>query len=300
MRSALLTPVNLGTIWVWENIARDTWSREEAAILERRDILFGSLVQCGISQFECLAIPESYMPIAEYLRKRITTNVGEYGTCLFIVKEAFERHLGKDFYLHPDPGKVNALFIFVGDLLYSMHRRKSMVCFSKVDELLSTIETLPPELRIPLRNLWTLMHRSEPELPVPRHEILPRDVADFEQILSSTLFTQYEKNSSELDVASLQEQKSLRKAQLSAQKLVKANQRLLNIRTTPIRVLSLTAKAIDAVFGKLPGTLADFAANEAHQFLGADKRLVIYSAEKLLSEIQEPSFAEIQRRLGRV
>jgi hypothetical protein len=119
MRSALLTPVNLGTIWVWEDSARKLWSREEATILERRDIFFGSLVQCGISQFECLTIPESHMPIADFLRKRITTKVGDYGTCLFIVKETFERHLGKEFCLHPNPSLVNGLFLFVGDLLYA-------------------------------------------------------------------------------------------------------------------------------------------------------------------------------------
>ena len=59
MRSALLTPLNLGLISVGEKIAQDLWSRKEPAVLERRDILFGSLVQCGISQFECLAVPES-------------------------------------------------------------------------------------------------------------------------------------------------------------------------------------------------------------------------------------------------
>lgn len=300
MRSALLTPVNLGLIGVWERSARDLWSREEAAILERRDILFGTLVQCGISQFECLTIPESYMPTAEFLRKRLTTKVSDYGTCLFIVKETFERHLGKDFALHPDRDKLNGLFLFVGDLLYSLNRRKSMVSFEKIDELLSTIETLPPELRIPLRNLWALMHRSEPELPVPKREILMGDVADFEQILSSRLFTQYEKKSSELDVASSQEQRSLNEAKGAAQRLVKSNQRYLNLRRTPIRILNLTAKAIDAVFGKLPGNLAEFAASEAQRFLGADKRLVIYSARKLLFEIQEPSITEIQRGLGRV
>jgi hypothetical protein len=171
-----------------------------------------------------------------------------------------------------------------------------MVCFEKIDGLLSTIETLPPELRIPLRNLWNLMHRCEPELPVPRREIVMRDVADFEQILSCGLFAQYETKSSELDVASAEEKKSLREAQEAAKRLVKGNQRYLNLRATPIRILNLTAKAIDAVFGKLPGTLADFAASEAHKLLGADKRLVIYSAERLLFEIQGPSLTELQNQ----
>jgi len=147
MRSALLTPLNLGLISVGEKIAQDLWSRKEPAVLERRDILFGSLVQCGISQFECLAVSESSMPTAGFLRKRIITSSksgSKYGTCLFIVNEAFERHLGKGFLRHPEPSKVNTLFLFVGDLLYSLHRRKSMVCFLKFDELLSTVKTLPP------------------------------------------------------------------------------------------------------------------------------------------------------------
>ena len=241
------------------------------------------------------------MPTAGFLRKRIITSSksgSKYGTCLFIVNEAFERHLGKGFLRHPEPSKVNTLFLFVGDLLYSLHRRKSMVCLLKFDELLSTVKTLPPELRIPLLNLWTLMRRAEPELPVPRHEILVRDVTDFEGILSSSLFTQYEKESSELDVESSPEAASLRAAHLSAQRLVRANERLLTLGATPMRLLSLTTKAIDAVFGRLPGALADFAAGEATQFLGADKRLVIYFAEKRLSRVNEPGSLEIQRILA--
>lgn len=242
------------------------------------------------------------MPTAEFLRARITTpgkRGSKYGTCLFIVKETFEKHLGKEFHRHPEPNKVNTLFLFVGDLLYSLHRRKSMVCFLRFDELLSTVETLPPELRIPLRNLWALMRPAEPELPVPRHEVLVRDVADFEQILSSGLFTQYEEKSSELDLVSSPVAASLREAHLSAQRLVRANERLLRLGATPMRLLSLTTKAIDAVFGRLPGALADFAVGEANQFLGADKRLVIYFAERLLSGINEPGSSEILQILGR-
>jgi len=55
-----------------------------------------------------------------------------------------------------------------------------------------------------------------------------------------------------------------------------------------MRFLNLTTKAIDAVFGRLPGTLADFAVGEAKQFLDADRRLVIYFARSLLSEIHKP------------
>lgn len=142
------------------------------------------------------------------------------------------------------------------------------------------------------------MRRAEPELPVPRHKILVRDVTDFESILSSSLFTQYEKESSELDVESSPEAASLRAAHLSGQRLVRANERLLTLGATPMRLLSLTTKAIDAVFGRLPGALADFAAGEATQFLGADKRLVIYFAEKLLSRVNEPGSLEIQRILA--
>ena len=108
MRSALLTPLNLGLIWVWEEKGRELWSRGEPLILERRDLLFGSLLQCGISQFECLVVPESSKPPAEFLRERLITagkKGSQYGTCLSIVNEAFERHLGKGFHRHPEPSK---------------------------------------------------------------------------------------------------------------------------------------------------------------------------------------------------
>ena len=297
MRSALLTPVNLGTIWVFEDKAREHWERKDAAVLERRDILFGSLVQCGVSQFECLAIPDSYMPTAEVLRRRMVTKQDNYGTCLSIVHGSFEKHLGKNFCLHPQPDKINTLFLMVGDILYALHRRKNMVCFFDLDEFLPIIETLPPEVAVPLRNLWSLMSRSEPGLPVPQYEISTDDAIHFEQIIASNLFTQYETQSERLDIASSAEDASLKKIQNAAVELVNANQRFLKLRNTPMRLLTLTAKAIDAVFGKLPGTLADFAVKEAHQFLGADKRLVIYSARTLLLQTQAPSFVELQQQI---
>jgi len=77
-------------------------------------------------------------------------------------------------------------------------------------------------------------------------------------------------------------------AQRAAQRLVNANARLLRIKAAPIRLLNLTAKAIDAVFGKLPGALADFAAEEAQRMLGTEKRIVLYSAEKLLFSVYLP------------
>jgi hypothetical protein len=298
MRSALLTPVNLGLIGVHERHVPGSSSRDNPLILQRRDVLFGSLLQCGISQLECLAVPESYKPTTDFLQKRIvqwTDKPSTYGTCLFLVNEAFEKFLGKQFHRHPDPSKANTLFLFVGDLLYALHRRKSMVCFLEFDELLSTIETLPPELSIPLGNLCALMHRAEPALPVPRYELELGDLTNLEQILSSAAFTDYEKESSKLDLVGLPEDDCLAAAQRAAQRLVKANARFLNIKTTPLRLLNLTAKAIDAVFGKLPGALADFAADEARQFLGAEKRLVLYTAEKLLYSVYLPHLVEIRR-----
>jgi hypothetical protein len=302
MRSALLTPVNLGYIWVHEKHVPEASSRDDPVILQRRDVLFGSLLQCGISQLECLAVPESYKPTADFLRKRIvawTDEPSTYGTCLFLVNEAFEKCLGKQFQRHPDFSKVNNLFLFVGDLLYALHRRKSMVCFLDLDELLSTIETLPPELSVPLRNLWALMHRAEPNLPVPRYELELRDITNLEQILSTSAFTDYEKESGKLELAGLPEDYSIIAAQRAAQRLVNANARLLRMKAAPIRLLNLTAKAIDAVFGKLPGALADFASGEAQRILGAEKRLVLYTAENLLFSVYLPHLFESQQRLRR-
>jgi hypothetical protein len=248
---------------------------------------------------ECLTVPESYKPTADFLRDRIvawTDEPSTYGMCLFLANEAFEKYLGKKFHNYPDFCKINDLFLFVGDLLYALHRQKSMVCFLELEDLYSTIETLPPELGVPLQNLWALMHRADPDLPIPRYELGTRDITNFEQILSSSAFTEYEKESAKLELADVPEDYSIISAQRAAQRLVNANARLLRLRAAPIRLLRLTAKAIDAVFGKLPGALAEFATDEAQRALDGEKRIALYNAEDLLFSVYQPHLLKSKQR----
>ena len=62
------------------------------------------------------------------------------------------------------------------------------------------------------------------------------------------------------------------------------NRNLLALRNASVNILQMTPKLVDAVFGKLPGALAEVAAKLGISFLEERRRLVIYDFHELMYE----------------
>ena len=77
--------------------------------------------------------------------------------------------------------------------------------------------------------------------------------------------------------------------------LFSQNRSLLALRNASVNILQVTPKLVDAVFGKLPGALAEVAAKLGISFLEDRRRLVIYDFHEFM--FQEVLFRNLMRML---
>jgi len=70
---------------------------------------------------------------------------------------------------------------------------------------------------------------------------------------------------------------------------------MLKTKRVAISLLPITSKVIDTVFGKLPGTLAEFFANALASWLQDERRVVIYQFPDLLRITMETRMNELMR-----
>jgi hypothetical protein len=75
------------------------------------------------------------------------------------------------------------------------------------------------------------------------------------------------------------------------------NRNLLALRNASANILQITPKIVDAVFGKLPGVLAEVAAKLGISFLEERRRLVIYDFHELMyQEVLMPNLLRMLQK----
>jgi hypothetical protein len=278
IRSAVMGPLDSARLHGFETAVSELMDR--SFTLRRRDLLYGSMIQAGVDQIKLVLADETTSPVSELLRARIKAPKKAdpmWGRCFILVHEAFEanRKTSQAQAIPPE-------FLFLVDLLYTMHRRQNMISFVGFPSP-NAIRLLPAELALPIASLLQEFQNLSPSLPNLRSAELA-DVARFESVLASTMFVDYERASLAIEDNNHSLTRTLEGIRPTVERLVSKNERLLRSKQVPLLLLSITAKLIDGVFGALPGKLAGVAADLAKPFLVDGRRLVIYDFSKTLRE----------------
>lgn len=171
------------------------------------------------------------------------------------------------------------------DLLDSMAVGASLLLPLGIPDITKIEKQLPSELYIPLSNLLLSIEKLHTEGLVVQKTLNTDDIKRFNDIISGDLFISYSKAQSMLDDAGADIDTSVLNIESTGRKLFSRNRRRLSLRKSAVGILQVTPKLIDAGFGKLPGTLAEVAANLGLNFLESKRRLVIYDFEASFTTI---------------
>ena len=105
------------------------------------------------------------------------------------------------------------------------------------------------------------------------------------EILQGDVFKTYSENQTHFDNAPVPVEQALTEVTETSRKLVSDNPRLLSLARGGLSVLSVSAKLIDAVFGKIPGAAAEGFARLGQQLLDQERRIVVYDFSKTVQSL---------------
>lgn len=240
-------------------------------------VFYASAFQAGIDEFAILP-PRSGHPVqrSQFVAARTSTLSGnDWETYHELVNTAFSNHLPEHWRNTEQYQSVSVLTCFIVDVLYSMSVGASLL-WTRIPDFSASGELLPIMLRAPLSHFFAAVKEYKVQGPTMQKVLLTEDAQRFTEILSSDLFTKYSAAQSSLDDTGVEVEAALPAIAAAGHRLVARRQRWLSLRESGLGILQITPRLVDAVFGKLPGALADAAAKLGINFLESRRRLVIY------------------------
>jgi len=193
-----------------------------------------------------------------------------------VVNKAFSAYLPEDWRGRDEFLPVGALLSFVADLLDSSDARASLLLPIGLPEIEKAKDKLPSELYVPLSGLIAAIIELQTEGLAVRHNLPRDDLTRFNDIISGDIFTEYSAAQSQLDDSRVDAEANLTKIQAVGRKLFTSNRHWLSLKKSSVGLLQVTPRIVDAIFGKLPGTLAEVMTNAGLSFIETRRRIVIY------------------------
>lgn len=295
-RRAVLSPFALVRIGTLAEAVNNPIILKHLPELETGDLIYSCLFQAGVDEFELSVARDEYFPRTSFLRNRTVVHRGsEWVDSFLVVTGVFDQYLGAHHMLKKDKYQLEAMVeVFLIDLLYAMHRGASLVAEIPSHDQISALR--PASLALPIRHLISSFEIIKPELLVTSASVTSANVARFEEIINSHLYGEYVEGHAQLEKnteAPKEMEKLIRDA---ARRLQRKNDRYLRLENLPVSILPTTARLIDAVFGSLPGKLAEVAANLFSKWLGENRRIVVYELKGPREELLRSRIDEYVRR----
>jgi hypothetical protein len=246
------------------------------------DIFFATAFQAGIDEF--LLYDDHIRSRSEFISSRTRqvtkTSVSHFG----IITNAFSPYLPNDWLKLEQFRAVSSTALFIGDLMDAISMRASLLSTFRLPDLVEIEELIPAELYVPLSHMLSSFTAVQNPSPIPQKVASTDDIRKYNDILSGDLFSNYVHSQASLDDAETPLEKAFPAIVSEGRKLFLQNRDLLGLRNASVNILQMTPKLIDAVFGKLPGALAEVAAKLGISFLEDRRRLVIYDFHEVMYE----------------
>lgn len=259
-------------------------TKERGADLE--GIFYATAFQAGVDEFLVPDLEDRPSPRSEFLAARTRYIPRENSEKHWkLVSDAFSAYLPDGWERREDFSSVWELESFLVELLDAMSVGASVLSPWGIPDIAEAQVLLPSELSVPLSNLLDAVDDLRAPSPIPQKAIPTQDIQRLSDILAGDVFSKYVKAQSSLEDSSISIETSLPTVVSSARQIFLKNSQVLQLRKTSLGVLQVTPKLVDAVFGKLPGTLADLAAKLGTSLLEERRRVVIYDFRSSVQDV---------------
>jgi hypothetical protein len=271
--------------------------------LDVLDLWYAGVIQAGVERLDLVNSKiidndirwKQDASLSPFVSKRVAhKDSPEFASAFALVYQTFQNHFGEGR-TGKDQTALFELQAFLMELFLAAHYKQNLVYFSRIPALTELERVLPVDLLLPFKNLILTLENPSPSLPSTRASIAVRDVALYEEIITSKLYAQYKRSHSAFDEGGVSVNGALELVNRQGRLLAEQSPRLLKTKRTAVSLLPITSKIIDTIFGKLPGTLADFFAAALTKWLQDDRRIVIYQFGDLLEITMRARLNELER-----
>jgi len=175
--------------------------------------------------------------------------------------------------------------MFLDDLFIAMDSNASLLYILPMPDPQLLDGLLPTEFLIPIRNLFSSFETTSAEVPIPRFTVDRKNIERFEEVLQGLPFVAYRDAHIDLGQAGVSKSRALSEITSTSRTFVRKNASLAKAGRVGLSILTLTPKIIDAVFGKLPGALAELLGKRASSALDDRKRIVVYNCHAWIESV---------------
>ncbi len=277
MKRGLIGPYQLGVLSGASEALKIAEELSGQPGFDLESVFYASAFQAGVDRFlfpESTSIP---VPSSEFVRERIEP----FGKDPSIehsrmVADTLSRVLPENWQRDERFSNVWSLHCFLSDLLDAMALKSSYLAVWGIPDAAELEGQLPRELLVPIDHFLKSFQVLQPALPAVQRGVTREDFRRLCEILQGDVFRTYSESQSHFDNGPVPVEQALSEVTLTSRKLVSENPRLLSLAKGGLGVLSLSAKLIDAVFGKIPGAAAEGLAKLGQQLLDQERRIVVY------------------------
>ena len=289
-RTALIGPFQQTSLRSSNDIANLKPFSKLVQPLNVLDLLYSSVIQAGVERLELARVDTAYnrkwehpADLSPFVAKRaIHKDLPEFESIGIMVLDAFNNHFGIKGW---DRQRVIELEVFIIELLLAAKCNQNLVYFSELPDVNKLEGILPIDFLLPFKNLIQTFENPSPTLALTRASVSRQDVALFEEIIVSKVFRQYERSQGELEETQVPVKAALESVRKQSYLLAAESPRLLKTKRAIVSLLPITTKIVDTVFGKLPGSLAEFFAAAFTKWLQDNRRIVIYQLGDLRHQV---------------
>lgn len=259
-------------------------TQEHGADLE--GIFYATAFQAGVDEFIVPDIEDKPFPKSEFLAARtrfIPSKDSE--THSKLARAAFSAYLPSGWERSEEFSSVWPLESFLVELMDAMSVGACVLSPWGIPDIAEAEALLPSELSVPLSNLLAAVKDFQAPSPIPQKVVPTEDIQRFNDIMAGDVFSKYVTAQYSLEDSGTPLEISLPTVVSSARLIFTKNPQVLQLRKAGLGILQVTPKLVDAVFGKLPGALADLAAKFGNNLLEKRRRVVIYDFRSSVQDV---------------
>lgn len=250
------------------------------------NIFYSSAFQAGIDKFVLPQLKEEHRPKSLFVTNHTSyINENDSKNHYQIIDNAFSNYLPEDWKAKEEYKKLFGLTNFLAEMIDAMATGTSLLTVNGIPDPVEYEDLLPSELSVPITALLSSFQEVSASSLVTQMQMDTENVNRFREIIESNLFVKYVSCQSEFDDEGAILPMVLDDVARAGREIVRRNPVLLQLRKNGVSLLSFSSKLIDAVFGKLPGAVADVVSKVGIEFLENRRRLVIYDFKSSFHQV---------------
>lgn len=296
MKKGLIGPFGLGVLLGASQALKCAAEVTQQCGADLEGIFYATAFQAGVDEFIVPGQKDKPYPKSEFLAARtrhIARDRAEEHRKL--VSTAFSAHLPIGWESSEEFSAVFQLEGFLVELLDAMSVGACVLSPWGIPDMAAVEVQLPSELSVPLSNLLESINDVQTPSPIPQKALPTEAVQRFNDIMAGDVFSKYVAAQFSLEDSEVPIATTLPAVVSSGRLVFSRNPQLLQLRKISLGILQLTPKVVDAIFGKLPGALADVAAKLGASLLEARRRVIIYDFRSSVRDVVRSNLVRMSK-----